>query len=52
MDSGDVSLQPSVPSLPPSVASAPVAPAAAPPSENPFGDPSQRRGPAQNLRKR
>lgn len=52
MDSGDVSLHPPVPSLPPSVAPAPVVPAAPPHSENPFGDPSQRRGPAHNLRKR
>jgi len=52
MDSGDVSVHPPVPSLPHSVAPAPGTPAAPPASENPFGDPSQRRRPAQNVRKR
>jgi Zn-dependent protease len=52
MDSGDVSLHPTVPSLPGPVAPAPATPVASPPSENPFGDRSQRRGPGQSLRKR
>jgi Zn-dependent protease len=51
MDSGDVSVHPPVPALPSKrlPVSAPPGPPAA---ENPFGDPSRRRGPAQNLRKR
>jgi Zn-dependent protease len=52
MDSGDVSLHPPVPPMPASVVPAPVSPAASPHSENPFGDSSRRRGPAQTLRKR
>ena len=53
MDSGDVSLHPRVPPLPGPVAPSNAASPAAPPhNENPFGDPSQRRGPAHSLRKR
>jgi Zn-dependent protease len=51
MDSGDVSLHPPVPALPSQSLPASTPPGA-PAPENPFGDRSQRRGPAQNLRKR
>jgi Zn-dependent protease len=48
MDSGDVSLHPPGSSLPGASLPAP----AAPPGENPFGEPTRRRAPAQNMRKR
>jgi Zn-dependent protease len=52
MDSGDVSLHPPVPSLPGPPVTAAATPVTSPPGENPFGERSQRRGPAQSLRKR
>jgi Zn-dependent protease len=52
MDSGDVSLHPTVPSIPSPVAPTTAAPPAAPSGENPFGTPTRRHAPAQNLRKR
>ncbi len=47
MDSGDVSVHPPASALP-----VPAQPQDVSPQENPFGEPAQRRAPAQNLRKR
>jgi Zn-dependent protease len=52
MDSGDVSLHPPVPPLPGPVAPSTAASPASSSAENPFGAPTRRRAPAQNLRKR